>query len=169
MVGRSGPAPAIVTPPCPVLMSPAPLRPSQNLQGVVLPVPHQAQQQFPHLRDGQRNQPPPFFRGFDWLARERMTATTASANSDNTVCRCQPVQLRTSYSSRPQSPLAISKHSSIDQRTPAIRTKSSRVVCGGPPQAQYATSAGFDRSRRISSQRAYLCGSRLLIRVTAQS
>ena len=50
--------------------------------------------------------------------RERMTVAAARANRLRVVCRYQPIQLRTSYSSSPQSPLANSKHS-LDRPTQA--------------------------------------------------
>ena len=45
--------------------------------------------------------------------------------------RCQPVQERTSYWSRPTSPLAASKQASIAQRIPATRTSSAKLVVAG--------------------------------------
>ena len=80
---------------------------------------------------GQRDQPrAPFFRRAGSAARDRITATTARANRLRVTCRCHPTQLRTSYSSSPQSPLASSKHSSIAHRVPATRTNSASVVAG---------------------------------------
>src|SRR5205085_7297842 len=70
---------------------------------------------------------------------------------------------------QPAVPLASSNRSSIAQRAPATRTRSSNVVAGGPPQAKDATSAGSDTPRRISSHRAYSSGSGQLVRSAAQS
>jgi hypothetical protein len=121
-IGRSGPAFLVVALPSAVLVAAAPGRPRQHPVGVRDERPHQLEQQFPHLRHAQPDQPRvPFFRRGAG-SRERITATTARAHRLNVTCRCQPVQLRTSYSSSPQSPFASSNRSSIAQRAPATRT-----------------------------------------------
>src|SRR5438874_1963022 len=135
-----------------------PLGPGQRLFYRGEPVPHQPEQQPADLGHAQRDQPrAPFFAGR--AARDRITATTARANRLSVTCRCHPDQLRTSYSSSPQSPFASSNRSSTAHRAPATRTSSSGVVPGGPPQAKYATSSGSDVLRRISTHRAYTSAS----------
>lgn len=92
-----------------------------------------------------------------------MTATTARANRLCATCRCQPTQLRTSYSSNPQSPLASSNRSSIVHRRPRTAANFARGTAAGafdriPPRnalartlAEHAdtlTAAGYPRWRR---------------------
>jgi hypothetical protein len=56
-----------------------PLRPRQHLLGFGHVIPHQSQEEFPHLGNSQRDQlRAPFFAGL--ATRDRITATTASAN-----------------------------------------------------------------------------------------
>jgi hypothetical protein len=51
--------------------------------------------------------------------------------------RYQPTQVRTSYSSRPTSPLASSKACSTCQRVPATSTTYCSVVLSGPKTKQH--------------------------------
>ena len=98
------------------------------------PVEHQSTEQSSHFRDRKRNQVVVrnlFFDGNRKLLLARITDKNACANIDNVMCRCQPVQLRTSYSSSPVSCLACSKHSSITQREPAICTSFFKEVPAG--------------------------------------
>ena len=47
------------------------------------------------------------------------------------IWRCQPVQERTSYWSRPTSPFAASKHASMVQRAPAMRASAASGIAAG--------------------------------------
>src|SRR5713226_776098 len=58
----------------------------------------------------------------------RSTVRKACASIQSVMCRYQPCQERTSYSSRPTSSLPTSKHCSTVQRAPMTRTISSSVV-----------------------------------------
>src|SRR5579885_1899265 len=87
----------------------------------------------------------------------------AKLNIDKVMCRYQPCQERTSYSSKPTSPLASSKHCSTVQRVPKASTISSSEEPVGAKISTYAISAGLIpsfRLRRISSQRCHppICG-----------
>ncbi len=98
-----------------------------------------------------------------------MTATTANANGPSVTCRCQPVRLRTSYSSSPPPPSAGSKHSSTTHRFPATVTDSASAVAGRPPHTKSDTSDGRDGLRRISRHRWHRGGFGQLSRVRAHS
>jgi hypothetical protein len=62
----------------------------------------------------------------------RSAARRARASMARVTCRCQPRQLRTSWSARSTSCLAASKHSSTSQRRPATRARSTRRAVAGP-------------------------------------
>src|SRR5215472_5858027 len=63
-------------------------------------------------------------------------------NIDNVMCQYHPCQERTSYSSRPTSPFASSKHCSTVQRAPKASTISPKEVPVGAKISTYAISAG---------------------------
>ena len=65
------------------------------------------------------------------MAAARATVRKARANMASVTWRCQAVQVRTSYWSKPTSPLAASKHDSTVQRVPAIRTSVDNGVPSG--------------------------------------
>ena len=60
-----------------------------------------------------------------------MTVSHANAHITSVICRYQAVQLRTSYCSRPTSPVAASKALATVQRLPAPRTTAANVVSWG--------------------------------------
>src|SRR5438128_2598908 len=59
-------------------------------------------------------------------SRDRVSAKSAWAAMASVMCRCQPTQERTSYWSKPTSPLPWAKASSMAQRRPAARANASR-------------------------------------------
>ena len=59
------------------------------------------------------------------------TVKNARANIARVICRYQPCQCRTSYSSNPTCCLANSKASSTCQRLPAARTTCCKVTDSG--------------------------------------
>src|SRR5512134_2907055 len=58
-------------------------------------------------------------------------ARKAAAAMTKLMCRCQPCQDRASQWSRPRSSLALRKHSSMVQRSPAAAASSANVVSMG--------------------------------------
>src|SRR6266516_2156482 len=91
--------------------------------------PDQVGQQSPDFGDGERDEVTaarfrvPFF--------DRVTVRKAWASMDRVMCRYQPVYWRTWEWSRPVSPFAVWKVSSMAQRVPATRTRSARPVRAG--------------------------------------
>ena len=65
------------------------------------------------------------------MALWRTTVRYACASIESVMWRCQPVHERTSYSSKPVSPLASSKQLSIVHRSPATRTNVDNGVSAG--------------------------------------
>src|SRR5438270_3083190 len=121
----------------PVLMAASPVRPTDRVVVFDDAAPDDLQQHLPHLRHAEPDQLcAPFFRRGVRSAPDRITVATARAHRLRVTCRYHPSQLRTSYSSRPQSPLLNSKFSSMVQRRPATWTRSVSVVAGGAPQAK---------------------------------
>src|SRR5689334_2915678 len=121
--------------------------PVQDMLGGGRGLPNEREEEAPHLRYGQRQQlgeghrlvwprsflwvRPPFPSG-SCRARRRTTVRYARANIARVRWRYQPVQVRTSYSSRPTSPLASSKACSTCQRVPATWTTCGSVTSAGP-------------------------------------
>src|SRR5215217_5281204 len=73
----------------------------------------------------------PLFRGAAALSFTRMPARKARASMVRVMCRYQPCQERISWSARPTSCLATSKHSSMAQRRPATCARVASVVSVG--------------------------------------
>jgi hypothetical protein len=96
----------------------------------------QGEQEAAHLRHREREQAgigaPPFSAASSWLAARRVTAREAWASRARVTKRCQAVQVRTSYWSRPTSPFAWANPSSTCHRMPHTRTSSSSAVPSGP-------------------------------------
>jgi len=65
------------------------------------------------------------------MAAARTTVRKARASMASVTCRCQAVQVRTSYWSRPTSLLAASKQDSMVHRVPATLTSVLRGVFSG--------------------------------------
>src|SRR5512143_1105851 len=115
------------------LMASSPARPGENLVGGGCGVPDEAGQAAADLGDCEGNQlvgwaePPLFAR-----VAARVTVRKAWASMARVMWRYQPSQRRTWYWSRPTSPLAVWKDSSIAHRAPATRTSSRSGVSAGP-------------------------------------
>src|SRR6266568_5624113 len=118
----------------PGLMSPTPARPVQNSFWRRRSLPDQSPEQSAHFGDRQREE----LSGFVLLNLGPLvcpatltTVKNARANIARVICRYQPCQCRTSYSSNPTCCLANSKASSTCHRLPATRTTcSKRTDCG---------------------------------------
>lgn len=139
-------------------MRPSPKRPGQAMHGRKWPVVHQIVEELAHFRHTQRHhhgEVSPRLRlnsenvlgrngvcgwcsrffpscsacSGSWLALcRRSTVRKACASMQSVICRYQPCQERTSYSSSPTSPLPTSKHCSTVQRDPMTVTISCKVV-----------------------------------------
>lgn len=70
------------------------------------------------------------------MAAARAMVRKANANMASVTWRCHAVQVRTSYWSKPTSPLAASKHDSTVQRAPATRTSIANGVPSGAKVTQ---------------------------------
>jgi hypothetical protein len=84
------------------------------------------------------------------LAYARVTVRNTWASNAKVRCRYQPGQRRTSSWSKPTSPSAVYKRSSIAQRIPATRTSPTREVPAGAKQVEKASSPS-ERLRRTAA------------------
>src|SRR3954453_20061810 len=104
------------------LMTAAPARPGQHEAGRMRMVGSEAVQEAMELGDADGDQELVLGVGI-WAPLFAAPRTSAArARRARVVWRCQPVQERTSYSSRPTRCLASSKTSSMVQRAPIART-----------------------------------------------
>src|SRR5437763_5708166 len=116
------------------LMSPAPVGPVENSFRRRRSLPHQPPEQSAHFRDRQRKELSGFVLlnlGPLFCPATLATVKKARANIAKVICRYQPCQWRTSYSSNPTCCLANSKASSTCQRLPATRTTCCEVADSG--------------------------------------
>lgn len=115
--------------PCLPLVSTAPLRPvqMQGHTGCILQI-HQMEQPS-DLGDAIGNEA--YYVPFFAVALRAMTKA-AYANIAKVIWRYHACARRTSYSSKPTSPLAPSKATSICQRCPATASRSGSAVVSGP-------------------------------------
>src|SRR2546421_3264436 len=118
----------------PNLMSPTQGLPVQNSFGVSGSLQYQPQEQAAYFGDRQGKELSDFLLlklGPLFCPATLTTVKNARANMARVICRYQPCQWRTSYSSRPTCCLASSKASSTCHRLPAARTTCSKVTDSG--------------------------------------
>src|SRR5712691_1096960 len=115
-------------------MSPAPVRPVQHSFRRRRRLPYQSPKQSAYLRNRQRKKLCDFVllkKGPLFCPATLTTVKKARANIARVICRYQPCQCRTSYSSNPTCCLASSKASSTCHRLPATRTTCSKRTDSG--------------------------------------
>src|SRR6266699_2532141 len=115
-------------------MSPTPAGPGQNSFRRRRNLPHQQPEQSAHFGDCQGKQLCHFVLlklGPLFCPATLTTVKKARANIARVICRYQPCQCRTSYSSNPTCCLASSKASSTCHRLPAALTTCSKVTVSG--------------------------------------
>src|SRR6266536_6347813 len=112
-------------------MSSAPMRPGENSFRCWRSLPHEPPEQAAYLGDRQGKKLCNFVLlklGPLFCPATLTTVKKARANIARVICRYQPCQCRTSYSSNPTCCLASRNASSTCHRLPAARTTCSRVT-----------------------------------------